>query len=399
MLNTLSIDFSDLINKHKIILSIIDKNNDGKAKFVGGCVRDYIVYQTISNDIDISTVLEPSEVVEAVLKYKRKNKHVNCLVINKDAKYGTIIVVLNNQKYEITTTRSDIECFGRQANVEFCKDFYIDSLRRDFTFNAFYVGLDNKLLDFHGGIDDLNNGIVRFIGDTESRIKEDYLRIVRFFRFSTKFKITIADDEVLNVLKINKNGLLKISRERIRSEIFKMLEYDNWFFGLYVIINNGFVKEVFLLDSNIRINKIVPLFTSSNEIIKLFYFFNYDFNVIGRLKETLRFTKKEVKFVIFLMELWKKTNYGTNFSIDAKMLVFYDREGFVNHVLCLVNNNIKDEIQLFLKKKKHLPITAKELIDKGFYGKDLGNIIKKLELEFVKSDFELTNEDMLKFIS
>ena len=398
MLDNSNVDFSDLIEGHKTILSIIDKHNEGKAKFVGGCVRDFIVYKTISNDIDISTILKPEKVIDLILEYKKNNKNIDCVILDKDKKYGTIVVILRNQKYEITTTRSDIACFGRQAEVELCEDFYTDSLRRDFTINAFYVGLDNKLLDFHNGIDDLNKGIIRFIGNADNRIKEDYLRIIRFFRFNTKFKIHKIDNKVMEVLKSNKNGLLKISRERIRSEIFKMLEYDNWFFGLLNIVKNNFLNEVFLLDYSTPINKIEPTFNSNNEIVKLFYFFNYNFKVMEKLKQILKFTNKESKFVDFLMLIWEKTNSGANFNIEAKMAIFYDKNNFINDTLCLFNDNIKNMIKVFVERKKEIPVLANELISKGYQGKELGDLIKKIEFEFVKSDFELTKDYIFKFL-
>jgi len=386
-----------LLNKHKEILTIINKNSIDKAKLVGGCVRDFLHNHTISEDVDISTIFTPDEIISIFKEYKTKNPNKNLTILDKDKKYGTIIVLLNNNRYEITTTREDINCFGRQANVKFCKDFKEDSKRRDFTINALYLGVDGEILDFHEGLQDLKNNIIRFIGDPEQRIKEDFLRIIRYFRFATKFNFFNFDKNVLYKIQNLKNGLKHISRERIRSEIYKILEYDNWLSGLCVIHQNNLIKEIFDLENykinckNINFKTCTTKYTTIGNIVKLFYFFNCNTQTITLLINSLRFTREEKKFCDFLANLWQKTNNGKMLSLDAKFLIFNlkkdIRKIYLFSIIDLFPTDIRDEIINFDKNIKPLPINTNELLKKGYNGQKLGEKIKELKIEFIKNNF------------
>ena len=386
-------DVRSLLQKHQEILSILNKEGRmEQAKLVGGCVRDFLLSGEISEDVDISTTLKPYEVIKIMDKY-RKQKGISCILIDKDKRYGTIIVIFNGQRYEITSTRADIACFGRQATVEFCDDFQKDSERRDFTINALYVGLDGKILDFHNGLNDLSQGIIRFIGDPQQRIEEDFLRIIRFFRFATKFNFFDFDKNVLQVIKLTKHGLKNVSRERIRSEIFKLLEYKNWFIGLENITKVDLMEEVFGV-KNITTNNLKVDFIG-NKIVELFYFFNFSTKVLEDLKKSFKFTKEECKFADFLISFWNLSNGGKDFNIDVKMLVFYSKNQYMEDVFPILNKHILEQTQTFLLKKKPLNIKSTELIKLGYVGKELGEKIKQLEKEWVKSDFMLPNDDLL----
>ena len=385
-------DFDLLLKLHRPILELLNDNgSSGKenAKLVGGCVRDFLLYGKISNDIDISTVIKPLEVIEILKKYRKNFRETKFTILDRDIAYGTVVAIIDNTRYEITTTRSDIMCFGRQAKVQFCRDFQEDSKRRDFTINALYLGLDGKILDFYNGIDDLKKGVVRFIGDPKKRIEEDFLRIIRFFRFATKFNCFEFDHTVLQTIISMKYGLKNISRERIRSEIFKLLEYKNWFEGLMKIADNDFVEDIFLL-KNVEINSKKPVKLFKNKIASLFYFFNYDCNSMNILKDSLRFTRDESDFVDFLILLWRTTNCGIDFNIDAKMLIYYkyrSNKKYVYDAIDIFQNDFLKKVELFLTKIKPLNVDAQSLMNDGFSGKELGNKIRQLEKEWVENDF------------
>ena len=248
---------SVLIEKHKDILQLLNSQKSQLAMLVGGCVRDFLMYGKIPEDTDISTTLIPDEV---------KNKMDDVVILDRDKQYGTIVVLFNGVRYEITTTRTDIACFGRQAKVEFCKDFQADSMRRDFTINALYLSIDGEIFDYHGGLQDLKQNKVVFIGDADKRIKEDYLRILRFFRFSTKFDNFDFDGNILSVLKENIGGLANVSRERVKNEMWKMLSYSKWFEGLLALKNTGFIKDVFLLPNGAEMQNDDNMFYDSLDI-------------------------------------------------------------------------------------------------------------------------------------
>ena len=378
-----------LLKKHNFILSILNGREKKNAMFVGGCVRDFLLSGKISDDIDISTILKPDEVIEKLKKYARTHNKTKCIILDRDKKYGTIVAIINGARYEITTTRSDVNCFGRQAKVLFCDSFLEDSNRRDFTINALYADIDGNIFDFQNGLDDLKRGVVRFIGNPKQRIEEDFLRIIRFFRFATKLNFFSFNEDVLDIFKKTKYGLKQISRERIRHEIFILLEYKNWFNGLRAITDCDLVEDIFLLKKT-SINRKKPSFVC-NKIVELFYFFNFNLNTLNELKMSLLFTKNECKFVDFLYSLWRLTNEGKVFNIEVKMFLFYARKDFIQDSLPLFFGDILKQIKLFLLNFKPLKIDTNKLMKAGFYGKQLGDKIKQIERQWVESNFLYSN--------
>ena len=159
----------------KKIFNLLDKKNE-ETRFIGGCVRDLIIKKKSNYDIDLATTILPSLVLKILKKKKIK-------VITSGITHGTVIAISNRKKIEITTLRKDIKTDGRHAVVRFTKDWIIDSHRRDLTINALSCDFKGKLYDYHNGLKDLKDGNIKFIGDSEERIKEDYLRMLRFFRF------------------------------------------------------------------------------------------------------------------------------------------------------------------------------------------------------------------------
>ena len=383
-----------LIEKHKDILQLLNSTNPQSAMLVGGCVRDFLMYERISDDTDISTTLTPNEVKDILLKWKTENTNNKIIILDRDKQYGTIVVLFNGVRYEITTTRADIACFGRQAKVEFCKDFQADSMRRDFTINALYLSMDGKIFDYHGGLDDLKNNRVVFIGNADNRIKEDYLRILRFFRFSTKLNNFNFDGSVVSVLKKNISGLTNVSRERIKNELWKMLSYEKWFEGILALKKHNFITTIFLLEDDIATQDDDKLFyipkldngshqNIQYEVVKILYFFKYDVDVIHGFFDTLKFTNYEKKIAELALELMSKTNQGTNFAVDVKLKLFHTEKKLVEQILPIFSYDMQLKINNFYNNIKPLPTTSQELIKQGFTGKQLGEKIKQLEMEWV----------------
>lgn len=188
-----------------------------QALFVGGCVRNAL-YETSVNDIDIATNAHPTTVLELA-----KERGLNAIPTGID--HGTITVVANHEPHEITTFRKDVETDGRRAVVAFSDDVKDDARRRDFTMNAIYARPDGEIVDPLGGLDDLWARRVRFIDDAEQRIREDYLRILRFFRFHAFYGDPEAgmDSEALAAIAENASGIETLSNERIGAEMMKLL--------------------------------------------------------------------------------------------------------------------------------------------------------------------------------
>ena len=204
------------------LITVLDTlNDDGiNARMVGGCIRNYYMNKKI-HDIDIACKLTPE-------KSKEKLKKHNIKIIPTGLQHGTITAHINNKNFEITTLRTDKQTDGRHANVDFTADWTEDAKRRDFTINALYADRDGSIYDPLGtGIDDLQNKIVRFIGDAEHRIKEDHLRILRFFRFFAEYSETAHHQQSFNACKKLKNNIYKLSDERIADELYKILSKNS----------------------------------------------------------------------------------------------------------------------------------------------------------------------------
>ena len=205
-----------------VIFNTLEKEqpkNKKIAMFVGGCVRKYLKKQKI-DDIDIATIFSPEQI-------KEKFKNTKIKVVETGIEHGSVVLLVNEKKFEITTLRKDIKTDGRHATISFTDDWTIDSNRRDISINAIYMDRKGKFFDPQSGIKDLKNNVVKFIGDPSKRIEEDYLRILRFLRFSIQYKGEI-DTENLRAIQFNLNGIKNISKERILSELFKIVNLKNF---------------------------------------------------------------------------------------------------------------------------------------------------------------------------
>jgi len=219
------------------------RQNGYDIRLVGGCVRDWLANDPKIrpvNDIDLCTDATPDE-------QRAIYRHYNIRHIDTGIKHGTWTVLLGNQTYEITTLRQDIETDGRHAKVEYTDDWELDLSRRDLTINAMSMTFEGVLFDPYGGADDLKAGIVRFVGDADQRIREDYLRILRWFRFHGRFaKNRFSRDDVLTEIAIQRNmeGLRFISRERVWSEFKRLLPDPNGLMEIFQIIRLDVAKHI-----------------------------------------------------------------------------------------------------------------------------------------------------------
>ena len=186
-----------------------------EVRFVGGCVRDAAIGRPVT-DIDIATHDRPETVTELLRAARLK-------VVPTGIKHGTVTAVVKGHHFEITTLRRDVETFGRHARVEFTDDWAADAARRDFTMNAMFLGVDGALYDPFGGLADLMAGRVRFVGDARQRIREDVLRLLRFFRFHARYGRGAPDAEGLAACRALAHLLPTLSAERVRDETLKLL--------------------------------------------------------------------------------------------------------------------------------------------------------------------------------
>jgi len=196
------------------LLDVLDRDGE-EARVVGGAVRNGLLGMAV-NEIDVATTAPPEEVTRRVTAAGFK-------AVPTGIDHGTITVVIGKHPYEVTTLRKDVETYGRHAKVEFGRDWAGDAHRRDFTINAFSVTRDGAVYDYANGLADLEARRVRFIGDARQRIREDYLRILRFFRFHAAYGHNHPDAEGLAACILERDGLAQLSRERVRMEMMKLL--------------------------------------------------------------------------------------------------------------------------------------------------------------------------------
>jgi poly(A) polymerase len=198
----------------RLLLGIL--NQDGEeARIAGGAVRNALIGESIS-DVDIATTCLPDEV--------KKRAQVNGLkCVPTGIEHGTLTVIADGIPYEVTTLRADVTTDGRRAEVAFGLDWKTDAERRDFTVNGLYADMDGKVIDLVGGIADIKSRTIRFIGDPEARIREDHLRILRFFRFFAWYGSGRPDGEGLKACARLKERISQLSAERVWSELKKLL--------------------------------------------------------------------------------------------------------------------------------------------------------------------------------
>ena len=224
----------------------------GEARFVGGVVRNALLGRAV-DDIDIATPLTPDEVTQRLQAAGLK-------AVPTGIEHGTITAVSNGKPFEVTTLRRDVATDGRRAVVAFTTDWAQDAQRRDFTMNALYASAGGEILDTVGGIADLEARHVRFVGDPTTRIREDYLRILRLFRFHAWYGKGELDDAALKASAAEKAGLAQLSGERIQKEMLKLLAAENPVPVLRVMAASGILGEILPGDLNItRLERLAAI--------------------------------------------------------------------------------------------------------------------------------------------
>ncbi|MCH7542267.1 MAG: CCA tRNA nucleotidyltransferase [Proteobacteria bacterium] len=211
-------------------------SDGGEARFVGGCVREAVLGRAVK-DIDIATDELPERVIALLEKAGIK-------AIPTGVAHGTVTAVIDEARFEITTLRLDVETDGRHAKVAFTDDWARDAARRDFTINAMFLSPDGKLFDPCRGLADLKEGRVRFVGDAHERIAEDVLRLLRYFRFFAEFDRPPPDARALAACKDLAGELAKLSGERVRAELMKLLTAPGAAAALEIMADEGILPHV-----------------------------------------------------------------------------------------------------------------------------------------------------------
>jgi len=235
------------------IVAALEAAEAGSVRFVGGCVRDSLIGET-PKDVDIATTLEPEAVLAALDRAGLKAAPTGLA-------HGTVTAIADHRGVEVTTLRADVSTDGRRATVAFTRDWAVDAGRRDFRLNAIYLTPDGRLYDPVGGVADAEARRVRFIGDPAARIGEDYLRILRFFRFGARFSQTY-DAEGLAACAALKDGLARLSAERVGAEMTAILALPRAGFAACAMAAAGVLERIWPapaeLDALARLKQAAP---------------------------------------------------------------------------------------------------------------------------------------------
>ena len=259
----------------------------GAARFVGGAVRNALLKQTVG-DVDIATTLVPVEVVKRL-------EAANLKAVPTGVEHGTITAVSSGEPFEVTTLRRDVATDGRRAVVAFTTDWKEDAARRDFTMNALYASADGEVFDYFGGIADLEAGRVRFVGDAATRIREDYLRILRLFRFHAWYGKGEMDGDALHAAAAEKKGLAQLSGERIQKEMLKLLAADNPMPALRVMAASGILADVLPGELHLeRLERLVGIdadaFLAPDPLLRLAALLPADVTTVEALADRWKFS-------------------------------------------------------------------------------------------------------------
>ena len=401
------LDLSKKTPVKKIFDSINNYSSNSEIRYVGGCIRK-IIKQELVDDIDLATNLNPTQVCEVL-----KKNNIN--FYETGIEHGTITAVIEDYKFEITTLREDVKTDGRHAQVKFSTDWKKDALRRDFTINAIYSDIEGNLFDPFNGKDDLEKGLVKFIGNPEKRIKEDYLRILRYLRFYQSYSIHDHELETSKIIKKNIVGISNLSKERLLDELKKFfkssilikLSKDKFSLELFGIIFPQLKNFKFFSNpSSFAKNKI-----SQSDFIFLLSillidgtdntdYFIYRFNISKREQKRLKIIDNFYKDKISA-KTFSENNLNKIFYYKGKQSLI-DILNFKIFTSKKVDKKNLEFIEQFQSKDPlSMPISAKFLMDKYQIpeGKNLGIKLKNIEDEWVNNNFKLSEKQIDKIVS
>ena len=408
-LGNLNVEFQELRKKTGIELlfrAVESYSDESEIRYVGGCVRKILKNEKV-NDIDLATNLNPEQIMQVC-------KKKNIKFYETGVEHGTITAIINDYKFEITSLRKDLKTDGRHADVIFTNDWKEDASRRDFSINSIYSDLEGNIFDPFNGKKDLEDGKISFIGDAEKRIKEDYLRILRYIRFFLNYSKHEHNRDITKIIKKNLEGVSKISSERLLDEFKKLFNSD----GFLRLNEDEFCCEIIILIfpqfKNIHLLKNLHKYAKDN-IKNIDFIFLISFLIVDGTDNTDYFiykfniSKKDQKRILFLNEYLKnKNNEKFNTKNLWKILYFNGKDSLLDLINFHIFKSKKVDKKLenflnFFKDKKvpTLPLKAATLMTKYNIpeGKELGLKLKQIENKWVDNDFRITEKEVEKIIS
>ena len=390
----------------QLFLAVNDYSKNSEIRYVGGCVRKSILNEKI-DDVDLSTNLDPIQLEDCL-----KKNNIKYLTTGK--KFGTLTALVNGFKFEITSLRKDIITDGRHAKVEYTNNWKEDAERRDFTFNSIYANINGEIFDPFNGKNHLRSGKIFFIGDPDKRIKEDYLRILRYLRFFLSYSKKSHDKDLIRKLKLNLNGVSKLSKDRLLDELKKLINAEN----LEKLSKDKICLELISLifpelkNINIfsKLNSLKRQIVENSDFIFLISlmviddtdnsdYFLYKFNI----------SKKDEKRIKKISNFYKEKGGFKKFNEkDINEIFYYDGKQAVLDILNFkiikskkIDNSLIKLSKTYINKiKPIIPIGASELMEKYKIpeGKQLGLKLKLIEELWIKNNFKISDHQVEKIV-
>ena len=361
------------------ILALLNADGGG-GYVVGGCVRNALMGRDIT-DLDMATPLVPTDVIA-------RAEAAGLRVIPTGIEHGTVTVVAHGSPFEVTTFRSDVETDGRHAKVAFSTSIIEDAKRRDFTMNALYANQSGEVIDPLNGLPDLHVGRVRFIGDADDRVAEDYLRILRFFRFQAWYGSPELglDVDALSACAGGIEGLGQIARERIGAEMVKLMTAPDPSLAVSAMAQTGVLNAVF----EGAVSNILPVFVHLSA--------DLDVDPMARLAavtgdvSTLRLSNAQQKrFAIYRAEMGSTTAAGAlghEHGFEVGTLCLALRAAMFEQPLNGLNDVRRGAEAVF-------PLVAADLMP-AYLGAKLGAALRDAKDRWIASDFALTKDDLIE---
>jgi poly(A) polymerase len=393
------------------ILAILNRDGE-EARIAGGAVRNAIMQEPIS-DVDIATTSLPDDVM-------RRARAAGMKTIPTGISHGTVTVLSHGQPYEVTTLRADIRTDGRRAEVAFGRDWLADAERRDFTMNALYANPDGSLIDLVNGMADIKSRTIRFIGDAETRIREDHLRILRFFRFFAWYGSGRPDADGLKACARLKDTLLDLSVERVWMELKKLLGAPDPSRALLWMRQAGVLSVAVPESEKWGIDAVHAVVSAGRDLgwkpdpmLRLMAIIPPRIERVEELAARFKLSTAERE----RLERWAAAElpqYELDSQMFARLLYWSERKGVEDKIrLALADARSKamsDDTQMVRAagysrlldfaenwERPQFPVAGADLIASGIRsGPQLGAQLKALEERWVDSGFGLTKADLLK---
>ncbi|MGA9410618.1 MAG: CCA tRNA nucleotidyltransferase [Roseobacter sp.] len=360
-------------------------SDGGSAFFVGGCVRDALL-GVPGADVDLSTPWEPQDVI-------RLAKAAGLKAVPTGIDHGTITVVSGGHGFEVTTFRRDVETDGRRAVVAYSTNIADDARRRDFTLNALYATIDGRVVDPLGGVADCLNRRIRFIEDAGQRIQEDYLRILRYYRFHAWYSDPAAgfDPDALDAISANSDGLKTLSAERVGSEMLRLLAAPDPTPAIAVMRQTGCLPRILPGSDDRLLGPVVHLGASIgapiDSIVRLAALGGED------VADRLRLSRADARHLNDITQ----AAYGPQPLAEVAYRKGSDvarAASMIRAALAQMPVNATDLEAITTATKAEFPVTAADLMPE-YQGPALGEKLAKLEARWIESGFTLTREDLV----